>query len=48
MTLSYLKTFRSKNFIKQQAKQNKMTFQEQHTSCEEAKTQAQPILTNNC
>ena len=34
--------------LKQQEKQNKMTFQEQDTSCEEAKTQAQPILTDNC
>ena len=34
--------------FKQQAKQNKMTMQGQHNSCEEAKTQAQPILTDSC
>ena len=33
--------------FKQQTKQNKMTFQGQHISCEEAKTQAQPRLTDN-
>ena len=32
----------------QQEKQNKMTKQGQHNSCEEAKTQAQPILTDSC
>ena len=34
--------------FKQQAKQSKMTLQGQHNSCEEAKTQAQPILTDSC
>ena len=34
--------------FKQQANQNKMTMQGQHNSCEEAKTQAQPILTASC
>ena len=34
--------------FKQQAKQNKMTLQGQHNSCEEAITQAQPILTDSC
>ena len=34
--------------FKQEAKQNKMTLQGQHNSCEEAKTQAQPILTDSC
>ena len=34
--------------FKQQAKQNKMTLQGQHDSYEEAKTQAQPILTDSC
>ena len=34
--------------FKQQAKLNKMIVQGQHNSCEEAKTQAQPILTDRC
>ena len=53
------KNFRSQYFIqtaskakenkmKIQAKQNKMTLQGQHNSCEEAKTQVQPILTDTC
>ena len=37
-----------KYFIQTTRKINKMTFQGQHNSCEEAKTQAQPILTDNC
>ena len=36
------------NVLKQQAEQNKMKMQGQHNSCEEPKTQAQPILTDSC
>ena len=34
--------------FKQQARQNKMTLQGQHNSSGEAKTYAQPILTDSC
>ena len=34
--------------FKQKAKLKKTTMQGQDNSCEEAKTQAQPILTDNC
>ena len=48
-TLSLIKEFQIlSTLFKQQAKQNKMTLQGQHNSCEEAKTQAQPILTDSC
>ena len=44
------KNFRSWYFIQtsSKTKENKMTLQGQHDSCEEAKTQAQPILTDSC
>ena len=47
-TLSHLIILDLGTLIKQQAKQNKMTLQGQHNSCEEAKTQAQLILTDSC
>ena len=47
-TLSHLRISDLCIELKQQAKQNKMALQGQHDSCEEAKTQAQPILTDNC
>ena len=45
-TLSHLRISDLGIVFKQQAKQNKMTLQGQHNSCEEAK--AQPILTDSC
>ena len=47
-TLSHLRISDLGIVFKQQAKQNKMTLQGQHNSCEEAKTQVQPILTDSC
>ena len=47
-TLSHLRISDLGIEFNQQAKQNKMTLQGQHNSCEEAKTQAQPILTDSC
>ena len=47
-TLSHLRISDLGIVFKQQAKQNKMTMQRQYNSCEEAKTQTQPILTDSC
>ena len=47
-TLSHLRISDLGIVFKQQEKQNKMALQGQHDSCEEAKTQAQPILTDSC
>ena len=45
-TLSHLRISDLGIVFKQ--KEKKMTLQGQHNSCEEAKTQAQPILTDDC
>ena len=47
-TLSHLRISDLGIVFKQQAKRNKMTFQGQHNSCEEAKTQDQAKLTDHC
>ena len=47
-TLSHLRISDLGILFKHQANQNKMTLQGQHNSCEDAKTQAQPILTDDC
>ena len=47
-TLSQLIISDLDTLFKQQAKLKKTTMQGQHNSCEEAKTQAQPILTDSC
>ena len=47
-TLSHLRISDLGIVFKQQAKQNKIILQGQHNSCEEAKTQAQLILTDSC
>ena len=47
-TLSHLRISDLGILFKQKAKQNKITLQGQHNPSEEAKTQAQPILTDSC